>query len=155
MSKEELQSLYGELANRPVMAARMICRCRLSGQETFYVIQNLKQNASECRGIARSIKRLDGSERSIKRANKIAEVHEHYAEKPKKLEALVNKKYKQLYKNVDENVSTTDFNDEQLMCPYEETGSKKACWTCHLPSKVWSAMERNFEQEKFGKPKGQ
>ena len=152
MSQEDLNSLYGELANRPVMAARAICRSRLSGQETFYSVEQLKRNARECRGIARSIERLGGSERPQKRAKKIAEVHEHYAEKPEKLEALVNKLYRQMYKNAEENVSTTDFNDETLMCPYEETGSKKSCWTCHLPSKVWKAMERNYEQEKFGKP---
>jgi hypothetical protein len=55
-----------------------------------------------------------------------------------------------MYKKADQEVGTTDFNDEDLMCPYEESGSKKACWTCHLPSQVWRAMERQYEKENFG-----
>jgi hypothetical protein len=55
-----------------------------------------------------------------------------------------------MYKNVEEQTATADFRDEQLMCPYEESGNKKSCWTCHLPSQVWEAMEREYESDMFG-----
>ena len=93
---------------------------------------------------------LNGSERCAEKAEKIASVHEHYSDKTGKLHAIINEKYQTMYKETDQNVSTTDFNDERLMCPYEESGSKKACWTCHLPAQVWEAMERNYEHDVFG-----
>jgi len=150
MSQEELYSLYGELANKPVQTVRVICRSRLTSNETFLTAASLRRTAKQCEDMAKQIEMLNGSTNAIKRANKYANIHRYYTDKTEKLHSIVNKKYRQMYKNVEENVSTTDFSDEQLMCPYEESGSKKACWTCHLPAQVWDAMERNYEQATFG-----
>ena len=150
MSQEELWSLYGELANKPVQPVRAVCRSRLTSQESFFATATLNKTARQCEQIGESIAKLNGSENAVKRAEKYAEIMRYYAERPQKLHTIVKGKYQNMYKNVEEEVGTTDFNDERLMCPYEETGSKKACWTCHLPSQVWEAMERNYENKTFG-----
>jgi plasmid maintenance system killer protein len=150
MSNEELWSIYGELANKPVQTVRVVCRSRLTSNEAFLTSAALRRTARQCESIAEKIQMLGGSENAIDRANKYANIHRHFSDKPQKLHSIVKKKYRNMFKNVEENVSVTDFNDERLMCPYEESGSKKSCWTCHLPSQVWEAMERNYEQDKFG-----
>ena len=150
MSKEGLHSLYGELANKPVEAIRIICRSRLTAQETFYSSEVLQKSASDCRRLAKDIAQLGGSERCVRRAKKIANVYEYYADKPTKVESIVNKKYATMYKQTEQEVATTDFMDEQLMCPYEESGNKRSCWTCHLPKIVWNAMEREYQKDTFG-----
>lgn len=151
MSQEELWSLYGELANKPVQPIRAICRSRLTSTESFFTSATLRKSARQCTNIADNIEALDGSEHAIDRANKYADIMRYYAGKPQKAHSIVKGKYRTMYKNVDTEANpNTDFNDEQLMCPYEETGSKKACWTCHLPSQVWEAMERQYEHENFG-----
>jgi len=150
MSREELHSLYGKMANKQVEAIRVVCRSRLSGQPAVYTVEVFKKHVRDCMQLAKNIDSLGGSERAIKRLEKIANIHEYYQDKPGKIHGLVNKQYKLMYKEIEENVSTTDFNDERLMCPYEESGSKKSCWTCHLPARVWDAMERNYEKDTFG-----
>ena len=150
MSREELHSLYGELANKPVEAIRVICRSRLTAQLSVYSVEILRKQERDCRMLARNIRALDGSERCAERAEDIADVHEFYSDKTGKIHSIINEKYRTMYKETDEEVGTTDFNDERLMCPYEESGSKKACWTCHLPAQVWDAMERNYHKKEFG-----
>jgi hypothetical protein len=150
MSREELHSLYGEMANKSVTAIRSICRARLTGHHNIYTVEVLTKQTRDCRTLAKSIDALGGSERAMQRCEKIANIHEYYQDKPGKIHGLVNEQYRVMYKEIEENVSTTDFNDERLMCPYEESGSKKACWTCHLPARVWAAMERNYEKDTFG-----
>jgi len=76
------------------------------------------------------------------RAEKYAAIHRYYAGKPAKVHSIIKSKYRTMYKNVEEQTATADFRDEQLMCPYEESGMKKSCWTCHLPSQVWEALVR-------------
>jgi len=150
MSREELHSLYGKLANKSVDAVRVVCRNRLTGNHDIVTVEVFKKQARDCRQLAKNIDALAGSERAIQRCEKIANIHEYYQDKPGKIHSLINKQYKLMYKEIEENVSTTDFNDERLMCPYEESGSKKSCWTCHLPARVWNAMERNYENDTFG-----
>ena len=150
MSQEELWSLYGELANKPVQTIRVVCRSRLTSNESFLTSAALRRTARQCSDLADKIRMLEGSQNAINRAEKYADIHTYFAGKPQKLHSIVKKKYQEMYKNVEDQTATADFNDEKLMCPYEETGSKKSCWTCHLPAQVWDAMERRYEQENFG-----
>jgi len=151
MSQEELHSLYGELGNKSVEAIRMVCRNRLIDQPTFHTIEIFKQGAKDCRTLAKKIRSLNGSERAANSAERMAKIHDYYAGEPGKVHSIVKSKYKTMYKNVDVKANpNTTFNDEDLMCPYEESGSKKACWTCHLPADVWRTMERQYEKDTFG-----
>lgn len=150
MSQKELHSLYGELANKPVEATRIICRSRLTGQLSVYTVEVMKKAERDCRSLAKEIRMLDGSERCANKAEHIADVHEHYSNEPGKMHNIINQKYRVMYKNTEQDVGTTDFNDEDLMCPFEETNSKKSCWVCHLPTQVWAAMEREYQKDTFG-----
>lgn len=96
---------------------------------------------------------LNGSQNAMDRAEKYAAIHRYYAGKPAKVHSIIKSKYRTMYKNVEEQTATADFRDEQLMCPYEESGMKKSCWTCHLPSQVWEALEREYENDTFGDKK--
>lgn len=146
-AEENLWSLYGDIGNRRVTPLRQICQNRMQGMDSFMVTLNLERSARDADSIADAIEDKDGSKHAVKKARKVANVLEHWSDRPKEVKKLVLSAYKSEYK--DTNGSSTSGYSGCDDCPYEETPEGRSCWGCHLPIKVYEKMERQYDENQY------
>jgi len=134
----DLYQLYGNMGNVRVVPIRNICRQRIEGHSPWFTNQTLKDHADDAQELAATIEAKGGAIGAMKQCEHIEDVLRYWAEDPQTLHEIIMDKYHDLHH---------DAQAGDTECPFEERSNKKACWSCHLPREVWSAMEDTYNSQ--------